>query len=103
MSFDDVYFGTFITDYSSLAADHMEEEEELEDLIGSNPEKDMVDVSQSIEIGNSSAWATASAKSAASSQQIDTANDSGSSVWKHAADELRAKKQSSDQADSRVF
>lgn len=84
-------------------------DEELEDLItDNNPaagENPAAATSQSIAIGNSSAWAIATTAAAAATvasaggRSLDS--DDEDNVWKHAADELRTKKQQS--SESRLF
>lgn len=79
-------------------------DEELEDLItDNNPagENPAAATSQSIVIGNSSAWATTAAATAASAGGRSLDSDDEDNVWKHAADELRTKKQQS--SESRLF
>lgn len=79
-------------------------DEELEDLItDNNPagENPVAATSQSIVIGNSSAWATTAAATAASAGGRSLDSDDEDNVWKHAADELRTKKQQS--SESRLF
>ena len=81
-------------------------DEELEDLItDNNPASDSnpaAALSQSIVIGNTSAWATATTTAAtatsAGGPSADSDDDDEDNVWKHAADELRTKKQQSSDA-----